>query len=412
MVDLVYNKAPLMSCTIDVTEACNLACTYCFTCGKTNKKLSLDMGKKIIDFFFEHADPNADHYEISFWGGEPLLEYALIKELIFYAKRKSDKVIFGGTTNGILFDEEKLEFLGENKAKMMVSVDGVKEVHDKYRIFPNGSGSWDLVIKKIKLALKYWPDLHIRFSLTPELAPKLYKAMLFFWEELGVDWIAFSPVYECEWRDDDYKILEEEYIKILEYMRKNPQKYCLHLSDPGKGIWQDYPCGAGRSYVGFSVDGYIYPCHRFHKYGEEHEEQNKKVRIGSIWEGFYPERQKFLDYPVIRKHQCKDGLGCDIYNFCAGGCYAVTFDFTGDIFRMFEPMCKHQQLLFRVASKFKREDSQVPDGPPCVCFNACYLENTDKEIKNYNPSYGFVCVCFNTTYTGSKQDQWRPLINV
>lgn len=235
--------------------------------------------------------------------------------------------------------------------------------------------------------------------------------MTFFWEEVGVNWIAFSPVFESKWEEEHFSDLREQYRKILEYMKKHPNKFCKHLSDPGRGIWQDYPCGAGRSYVGFSVDGYIYPCHRFHKYGDEFEERNRKVRIGSIWEGFYPERQKYLDYPVIRRHQCSDGKKCHIYRFCAGGCYAVAFDLTGSIFRFSDVVCRHQKLLFDVAQEFGPEREDTPlGGPPCVCHNACYLEGTDREVVNRDPSSNFVCVCYNTCYIGTKEDQWRSLI--
>lgn len=403
-----WDTEPIMACTIDVTENCNLACTYCFTCGHRRKRLPEDMGKQIIDFFDDHKDPNADHYEITFWGGEPLLEFKLIKRLTRYAEKLiGPKVIFGGTTNGILLNEEKLKFLRDHKGKMMISVDGNKEVHDKYRIYPNGKGSWDDVIRKIKLALRFWPDLRLRISLTPELAPTLVEDMRYFYEDIGVNWMAFSPVFELDWTDEDIDILGDQYQELREYLGKHPNKFCKHVTDPGRGIWQQYPCGAGRSYVGFSLDGKIWPCHRFNK----HNDDPNEMSIGDIWNGFNEKRQQFLDYPDKRKEQCGD---CEYYKFCAGGCYAVHYDVCGDIFCNFDKFCKHTKALFKgIDPKDMKTSTNPPTArvPGCICYNSCYQEGTEFEIYHRDKQADFSCTCYNARYVPEIQNpQVRKLV--
>lgn len=253
--EMVYN----ITTTTGNYFASGFASKNCFTWGKTKRRLGEKTGRGIIDFFFDHADPDADHYEVTFWGGEPLLEFPLIKKLIPYAANKSDKVVFGGTTNGLLLDEEKLKYLGDHKAKMMISWDGVKEVHDQYRVYPSGKGSWDDLAKKIPVIVRLWPDARFRMSLSRGMLPHMAESIEWIYDQ-GVKWLAFSAVFEEKWNTGEFERLKEEYTKVAEFMNAHQDLHIHHMSDPGGGIWQDYPCGAGRAYVGFSVDGKIYPC--------------------------------------------------------------------------------------------------------------------------------------------------------
>lgn len=416
MSDFKWNNTKLVACTIDLTEACNLACTYCFTWGKTKKKLSFEMGKRIIDFFYDWTEPNEQHYEISFWGGEPLLEFPLMTKLIEYSQSKplGSKTAYGGTTNGLLLDEYKLIWMRENKAKFMISIDGVKEVHDQFRVYPNGHGSWDDLAKKIPIILKYWPDARFRLSLTSTLIPYFMKSIEWLYNE-GVRWIAFSPVFEEDWSDDKLKELEEQLIHLSEFINSHPGFFCHHMTDPGRGIWQQYPCGAGRSYVGFSTEGKIYPCHRFNKYGDTPENIKKREEwcIGDIETGFNKKRQQFLDYPERRKQDCGE---CEIYRFCAGGCYAVHADL-GDngIFSIIDKFCKFNELLFGISNNYVIQQPnpiQKLNSLPCICYNMCYQEGSDEEIFYRDKKSNLACTCYNTTYSGPiNPPNTRKLIN-
>jgi len=404
MEEMRYDTEPIVSCTIDLTEACNLACTYCFTWGNTKRVLDLKMGKRIVDFFFDKAElikkAGRNHFEITFWGGEPLLQYNLMKKLIAYSEKKSDKVIFGGTTNGLLLDREKLEFLRDHKSKFMISLDGIKVVHDSYRIFPNGKGSWDILARKVPLILDVWPDARFRMSLSSKLIQHLFESVQWFYKE-GVKWLAFSPVCEEKWSDAEFELLEEQLNLVARFMNEHKDLHCHHLSDPGRGIWQYYPCGAGRSYVGFSLDGKIYPCHRFNKYGDKKEniEVREKWCIGDIWKGFNEKRQVFLDYPKLRKEQCGD---CEAYKFCSGGCYAVHVDLTGSLFSKIDSFCRYSKLIFKIGTEVVKPEKQQYDGRPCICYNMCYLEGSEEEIYYRDKSSDTSCICYLTKYSGQR----------
>jgi len=394
-----WKTEPLRSCTIDVTENCNMACSYCFTWGRTKRKLKLGMGKRQIDFFLDHIVYDKRYNELSFWGGEPLLEFNLIKKLILYTERKSSRIVFGGTTNGLPLNEDRLKFLRDHRAKFMISLDGLKETHDSYRVYPNGKGTWDDIVKLIPTILKVWPDARFRMSLTKILAPRLFEAAQWFYKE-GIKWVAFSPVFEEDWKKKDLKILEKQLVLLSEFMNAHPDFFCKHLSDPGSGIWQNYPCGAARSYIGFSIDGDIYPCHRFNKYGnsKKNVEAREKWRIGNIEKGFNKTRQIFLDFPKKREEQCGE---CSIYKFCAGSCYAVTADLTGSIFGMVDKVCEYQKLIYEVGTKFvKQRTTPSRSGVSCICYNMCYREGSEEEIFYRDRKSRESCICYNTNYQG------------
>lgn len=404
-----WKQTPLHSCTIDLTENCNLRCTYCFTWGKTQRVLPEKLGKKIIDFFYDHFD-NQGYAEISFWGGEPLLEFDLLKRLVKYAEKKlKGKVIFGGTTNGTLLDEDKLKFLTDHNCKMLLSLDGNREHHNKFRVYPNGQGSYDDIMEKLPVILKYWPDLRLRFSLTPELIPILPNVIENLYKE-GVKYFIFSPVYELEWKDNDFKLLEKKLKLILKFLKEHQDVTVQQIQDPISSPSQEYPCGAGRSYVGFGVDGTIAPCHRFRKYGPNHTAWNQKIYIGHVDHGFYPLREIFIDFPIIRKEQCNE---CEAYYFCGGGCYAINYELSGNIFGFVPYLCKYEKTIGKVVKHERKQtiNTKLPQNRSCICYNACYLENTPNEIRHIDPSANFACMCFNTNYQGKLNDQFRPLVN-
>jgi uncharacterized protein len=379
--------------------------------------MSLDMGKRAIDFFLNHVDLSYDRpYSISWWGGEPLIEWDLLKSLMFYAKNELSKrtelkghdVIFGGTTNGVSLTPSKAKLLKEHKACMTVSVDGIKKVHDLYRVRPNGKGSFDRILHNVVRAVEIWPSIVIRMSLSRVLVPHLLESIAFFYER-GVKNFLFSPVYEEEWTDDDFNELRQQYIGVAEFLNRHKDVNCKFFTDSGQDTNVEFPCGAGRHYVGIAIDGEIYPCHRFHKYGPGHEEHNKKWCIGNIWDGFNEKRQIFLDYPKLRRLQCGH---CTVYKRCLGGCYATITDLVGNPFQLLPHFCKHMNLLYGEAAHLvePRPKCNGTEATGCICYNMCYLENTENEIIHFDRSSNISCACYATQYTGPNDESlWRPI---
>lgn len=424
----------LVSCTIDLTEACNLACDYCFTYSNHKKRiLPLNLGKRIIDWWLPQTD-SKKHIQLSFWGGEPLLEWKRMKKLIHHAeglnKDLHRDIEYGGTTNGILYTPDKVEWCAKHKSLFLISLDGTKEAHDMHRKFPNGKGSFDVVVKNVKEAMKIMPH-QVRFSTSVETIPYFFKTIQFFVEELGIKDCAFSPVFEGPWLEGDYlDQMREQFDLSIEYaikqLKQGTHVRMKHLDDEainnGRIHTKNFnPCGAGNFYMGFGVDGYGWPCHRFNKHGISTEERAKSPLIisrpvGDSFEWCNQEwNQEFINFWKNIKDPCKS---CKNYkcSSCNGGCYAVNFDLEGSIYKPNKAECEYNKVLheagLKYAKRLQEESLRLPthrgmnmnnqtSKESCVCYNMCYAEGTDQEITYRDKRSTMTCHCNQTAYTGN-----------
>ena len=425
----------LVACTIDLTEGCNLACDYCFTYSKHKKRvLPLDLGKRIIDWWLPQTDPTK-HIQMSFWGGEPLLEFERMKKLIAHAnelnKDLKRDIEYGGTTNGVLYTPDKVEWCAENRSLFLISLDGVKAAHDMHRKFPNGKGSFDIVIKNLKEALKIAPMHQIRFSISVDTIPYFFETIQFMVEELGIKNCAFSPVFEDQWLDGDYlDQMSEQFDLAIEYgikhLKRGEHIRMKHLDDEARMNNKimdrvPNPCGAGNFYMGWGVDGYGWPCHRFNKHGISTDVRAKSPLIiarptGDSFEWCNEEWiNSFRTFSEKMKGKCLD---CDLYarSSCAGGCYATNLDLTGSIYKPAAAECAYNHVLhaagLRYAKRMKEEGVELPQTfnrnmqknvkeDKCVCYNMCYAEGTKQEIIHKDARTGMACHCYQTAYTGN-----------
>jgi uncharacterized protein len=250
--------------TIYLTNKCNLKCAYCFGLSLEPKDLEKEKLKKIIDWFFNNSI--SEKRGISFFGGEPLLRFELIKYAVEYATSKDKNMRFSITTNGTLLNEEIVDFFNKYFSIVNISIDGKKETHDYYRKTILGEGSFDKInfnlIKKITK-----PELYIQSVVTPITVKNLFENAVFF-HKLGLKQvIMLSP--DFIWKKDDLKIYKKEIKKLAKYfiscLKQNRNPFDLYyfttlFSEDHKS---KYPCPAGRQSLTISVNGDIYPCHRF-----------------------------------------------------------------------------------------------------------------------------------------------------
>lgn len=426
-----------IACTIDLTEGCNLACDYCFTWSKHKpKKLTYEMGKRIIDWWLPQTDPNLGEVQIAWWGGEPLLEWELLKKLTFYADNLANKlskpISFGGTTNGLLYTPDKVEWTLKNKCLFLISLDGIKLSHDMHRKTKTGKGSWDIVVKNIREGLKIAPNLKIRASFGPDNMKYFYDSILFFFEDLGVTDVAFSAVFEGKWTDEIWAIMEEQFVLAIKYAVKRMKdgKACVlkHLNDEACLAFSEKnvqnPCGAGTGYMGWSVDGFGFPCHRFNKHGLTTAQRSKLPTIiarpkGDSFEWCNFEwRKKFFDFRNNPQDKCLD---CELYGFstCNGGCYALNFDFTNDPNIAPEVECTYNKIQHKMGKLFKElaesegltvemsgwngvkiANNNSVINSSCICYNMCYSEGTNEEIKHIDRRTDTQCLCNMAQYLG------------
>jgi len=425
---------PINKCTVDITEKCNLRCKYCFTYGIGKRDLTLKQGIKTIDWIFKDEISQSDVLSLDWWGGEPFLKFDLMKRLSDYALEKANKekkkLSIGGTSNGTLMTTEVVKWMNDHRSYFMMSIDGIKEVQDLYRptAIKNGS-SFDDIMKNLPHIIEKIPFIRTRMAPTPDTMGKLMESIKYFYNQ-GVRSQMFSPVFEMDWTEKDFDVAEEQMMLLADFMIETRKKGLpldvKHLDDGALNIERNkkipsFPCGAGRFYSAISVDGVIYPCHRFNKY--DGRKWQDKAYLGTIDDGILrPEfRRQFIDfmqYPVQDK--CRN---CQWYgNLCDMSCYAVNFDLTGAINTPPDVYCKWMDRLGNAiryyhkllkVNNFKFPNISNMGGNmkgSCTCNNMCYLEGTPHEIKKLDPSLDFGCHCYNTSYSGGLNDQARSIL--
>jgi len=372
-----YNDGPpLNACTIDLTENCNLACDYCFTwrTGKqdSSRVLKEDTGRKIIKWWIEQGYPSVEDRSIAWWGGEPLLEYELMQRLVVYAEEAAERnefrITFGGDTNGILYTIDKLEWLEKHKCLFVVSLDGIQPAHDLHRKTLTGEGSWKVIDKNLREVVDVFSQQKVRFSLSPDTLKYFYENVLYFYD-IGIRDVAFSPVYEGHWNEEAFELFVEESKRVLKFIIQKHKEgdpiIIMHFNDAAfvsrthtGETPNTNPCGAGSRYTGWSIDGFMYPCHRFNKHSQilcKDRMKHEVPIIASIYKGWVnrPFRREFWNFKDDPPKKC---LECPIFmkSICRGGCYAVNWDLTGSIKTPLDALCRFSKKQHEIGLLYNK----------------------------------------------------------
>jgi len=387
---------PITRASINLTRSCNLACDYCFAHKPScHRSMTFDVAQRAVDWLIGNAKSlqgREREIEIAFWGGEPLLEWSLLQKIVCYAEEKGAQhavgVRFSGTTNGTLLTPEKFDFLDTHKIFFLISWDGTPETHNKYRHFRGGRGSAEIIEINLKEVLKKWPFYQVRMSPYASAIGNFFNDVKYIFD-FGINKMMFSPVYESNFTDEDWRTWEEQCYKVVDYIAslraQGRQIDITHFSGYMSGDASCWPCGAGRFYVGIDVDGAIYPCHRFNKFDDMRPWEEKEVCIGHIDRGITrPEfRQSFIDFhPQCGKCPHIEDTPCH------GGCYAINFDFTGHIDTHHIGICKYVDMQKRV-SKYYKEKVMNEEKVSCMPY-------LGKDMS---------CGCYNSYYTGTVKPQ-------
>ncbi len=339
---------------LHIAHTCNLNCSYCFASqGKYHGDravMSFEVGKRALDFLIENSG-SRHNLEVDFFGGEPLMNFEVVKQLVAYArsieKEHNKNFRFTLTTNGMLIDDDVIEFANKEMSNVVLSLDGRKEIHDRFRVDYNGIGSWERIVPKFKKLVdaRGGRDYYMRGTFThanPDFVNDIEKML-----ELGFDELSMEPVVcasgdPSELTDDDLPIVLEQYEKLAELMLKRDKEgkpftfyhYMIDLSG-GPCIYKRISgCGSGTEYMAVTPWGDLYPCHQF--VGDE------KFKLGDIWKGVENTeiQNEFLDCNVYARSECKD---CWAKLYCSGGCAANAYHSTGSVRGVYEYGCK----LFR-----------------------------------------------------------------
>jgi len=345
--DVYKNHDLVKALCLHVAHDCNLKCNYCFASqGDFNGEkllMPLEVGKKAIDFIIEQSK-DRQNLEVDFFGGEPLMNFDVVKELVDYARSKEEsyhkKFKFTITTNGVLLDDENMAYIDENMDNVVLSLDGRKCVNDNMRRTVNDKGSFD--IKKMAAMREGKKDYYVRGTYTKHNLD--FGEDVNFLAEEGFRSISVEPVVAEE--EHDYAILREdvdqilaEYDKLaLDYLNRHEKgldynffHFNIDLSN-GPCVYKRLSgCGAGRDYVAVTPEGDIYPCHQF--------VGNEEFKMGTVDEGIqHPEiKDEFGKANLLQKEKCQS---CWCKYFCGGGCHANAYNFNHTVMEPYDVACE------------------------------------------------------------------------
>ena len=367
-----YTKRPTVvkALCLHIAHDCNLSCKYCFAeeglyHGKKAELMPYEVGKQALDFLVS-ASKNRHNLEVDFFGGEPLLNWQVVKDLVAYGRsleEKHDKHFrFTLTTNGVLLNDEVMEFVNREMDNVVLSIDGRKEVHDRMRPFQRGDGSYDIIVPKFqKLAESRNQDrYYVRGTYTRNNLD--FSKDVLHLADLGFKQISVEPVVAPEdeqyaLRMEDVPALCDEYDKLAAEMVKrhgtdkefNFFHFMIDL-EGGPCVYKRLSgCGSGTEYLSVTPDGSLFPCHQF--------AGNEGMKMGDIWQGVTNTelQSEFKGCNVYSKPSCKD---CFAKYYCSGGCAANSFHFGGDIRGNYDVGCELQKKRVECAIMIKAAEAE------------------------------------------------------
>ena len=336
---------------LHVAHICNLNCSYCFASqGKYHGEravMSFETGKRALDFLIENSGTRRN-LEVDFFGGEPLMNFDVVKRLVAYArsieKEKGKNFRFTLTTNGVLIDDEVIDFCNKEMSNVVLSLDGRKEIHDRFRVDYNGNGSFDKIVPKFQKLVKArgGKNYYMRGTFThanPDFLNDI-KVML----DLGFTELSMEPVVcaasdPSELNKEDLETVKKQYEQLAELMierekENKPFTFYHYMIDLNGGpcIYKRISgCGSGTEYLAVTPWGDLYPCHQF--VGEE------KYKLGDIYNGVtnLKAQAEFKECNVYAREDCKD---CWAKLYCSGGCAANAYHATGSVKGVYKSGCE------------------------------------------------------------------------
>ena len=365
IIDFKKRKTVVKALCLHIAHDCNLACKYCFADegeyhGQKRELMSLEVGKKAIDFLIDNSG-NRVNLEVDFFGGEPLMNFDVVKKIVEYGRSKEKEFNknfrFTLTTNGVLIDDDVIEFCNREISNVVLSLDGRKCINDLMRPTRNGKGSYDIIVPKFKKFVDKRGDksYYVRGTFTRNNLDFFedFKEMA----DLGFDEISIEPVVAAP--TEDYSIREEDLPKIFEeydklaldiidrYKKKKPVTFFHYMLDLNGGpcVYKRLSgCGSGTEYLAVTPQGELYPCHQF--VGID------GFKLGTVFDGIDNTEvvNEFKLCNVYAKDKCKD---CFARFYCSGGCAANSYLYSGGILDTYDIGCKMQQKRVECAIMIK-----------------------------------------------------------
>ena len=336
---------------LHVAHTCNLNCAYCFASqGKYHGEravMSYEVGKRALDFLVEHSGTRRN-LEVDFFGGEPLMNFDVVKRLVAYArsieKGANKNFRFTLTTNGMLIDDDVIDFANRECSNVVLSLDGRKEIHDACRVDYAGNGSWERIVPKFQKLVKArgGKNYYMRGTFThanPDFLKDIQVMLDLGFTELSMEPVVCAEGDPAALTAEDLPIVLEQYEKLAELMIQRRREgrpftfyhYMIDLTG-GPCIYKRISgCGSGTEYMAVTPWGDLYPCHQF--VGEE------EFRLGDIWQGVTnaPVQAEFAACNVYARPECRE---CWARLYCSGGCAANAYHATGRVTGVYKYGCE------------------------------------------------------------------------
>ncbi len=339
---------------LHIAHTCNLNCSYCFASqGKYSGEralMSLEVGMRALDFLIENSGTRRN-LEVDFFGGEPLMNFDVVKELVKYARMREKEAgknfRFTLTTNGMLIDDDVIDFANRECSNVVLSLDGRKEVHDRYRVDYAGNGSWEKIVPKFQrlVEAREGKNYYMRGTFThanPDFLNDIKEMLSLGFNELRMEPVVCAPDDPSALTNEDLPIVMEQYEKLAELMLERHREgkpftfyhYMIDLKG-GPCIYKRVSgCGSGTEYMAVTPWGDLYPCHQF--VGDE------KFKLGNVFTGVDNTeiQNEFMACNVYSRPECRD---CWAKLYCSGGCAANAYHSTGSVTGIYKYGCE----LFR-----------------------------------------------------------------
>ncbi|MGN0981571.1 MAG: thioether cross-link-forming SCIFF peptide maturase, partial [Candidatus Limivicinus sp.] len=332
---------------LHVAHTCNLNCSYCFASqGKYHGDRALmpfEVGKRALDFLIENSG-HRTNLEVDFFGGEPLMNWDVVKQLVAYARTQEEpnhkKFRFTLTTNGMLIDDDVIDFANREMSNVVLSLDGRKEIHDRLRVDYAGNGSYDRIVPRFRKLVESrgGKNYYMRGTFThanPDFTRDVFHMADLGFTELSMEPVVCAPGDPAALTPEDLEIVKEQYELLAKDMLRREKEgkpitfyhYMLDLTG-GPCVYKRISgCGSGTEYMAVTPWGDLYPCHQF--VGEE------KYKLGNIWDGVTNTalREDFRSCNAYARKECDD---CWARLYCSGGCAANAYHATGSIRGVYE----------------------------------------------------------------------------
>lgn len=352
---------------LHVAHTCNLNCAYCFASqGKYHGEravMSFDVGKRALDFLMENSGSRTN-LEVDFFGGEPLMNWDVVKQLVEYArsveKERGKNFRFTLTTNGMLIDDDVIDFANREMSNVVLSLDGRKEIHDRTRVDFAGNGSYDIVVPKFRklVEARGGKNYYMRGTFThanPDFTKDVFHMADLGFTELSMEPVVCAPDDPAALTPEDIETVKNEYEVLAKDMLRREKEgkpitfyhYMLDLTG-GPCIYKRISgCGSGTEYMAVTPWGDLYPCHQF--VGEE------KFKLGDIWQGVTNTdlREEFRACNAYARKECAD---CWAKLYCSGGCAANAYHASGTIRGVYEAGCELFKKRIECAIMMKVEE--------------------------------------------------------